>query len=305
MAPKMESIVLILLTMGVLVLIGCDLDGGSTSSGSANGVGDSEITIATVTGVKAPVLGETPVTAITETDQFTGTVTWDGGWTWSPYFGGDKAYTATITLMAKSGYTLTGVGEDFFTVDDANSVSNDAGSGVITAGFPATASVSVGDEVLGGVVAYILRESFDDQYVAGEQRGLIAATEDQEDWRVWALTEHNSVWVTGTGGVLGTGSSNTDKIIAQNGTGINYAAGLARAHDGGGYDDWYLPSQIELGKLYSNKEIIGGFNHEELNVYWSSTETYYDKAYYQNLTTGDQTEGGKAGTCRVRAVRSF
>jgi hypothetical protein len=47
-------------------------------------------------------------------------------------------YTATITLTAKTGYTLTGVTANFFTVAGATSVSNSADSGVVTAVFPAT-----------------------------------------------------------------------------------------------------------------------------------------------------------------------
>ncbi len=47
-------------------------------------------------------------------------------------------YTATITLTAKAGYTLTGVTVNFFTAVGASSVTNAADSGVITAVFPAT-----------------------------------------------------------------------------------------------------------------------------------------------------------------------
>jgi len=46
-------------------------------------------------------------------------------------------YTATITLTAKEGFTLTGVAADFFTVADATAT-NPADSGVVTAVFPST-----------------------------------------------------------------------------------------------------------------------------------------------------------------------
>jgi hypothetical protein len=55
-------------------------------------------------------------------------------------FSYSTAYTATITLTPKTGYTLTGVAANFFTVAGATSVSNSAGNGVVTAVFPATAS---------------------------------------------------------------------------------------------------------------------------------------------------------------------
>ena len=93
------------------------------------------VTEAAVGGVTAPVVGEKPVTAITEGKQFTGTVTW------SPEvstFAASTVYTATITLTPKVGYKLDGVAANFFTVAGAASVSNGANSGVVTAVFPAT-----------------------------------------------------------------------------------------------------------------------------------------------------------------------
>jgi uncharacterized repeat protein (TIGR02543 family) len=98
---------------------------------------DAVINIAAISGVTPPAYGATPVTAITETDQYTGTVAWSGN---PATFAANTAYTATITLTAKTGYTLTGVTEDFFTVANATSVSNDENGGVITAVFPATES---------------------------------------------------------------------------------------------------------------------------------------------------------------------
>jgi len=93
------------------------------------------IDIAAIPGVTAPAQGATPVTAITETDQYTGTFSWSPS---DDPFAGETVYTATITLTAKSGYTLTGVTADFFTVAGADSVSNDADTGIVTAVFPAT-----------------------------------------------------------------------------------------------------------------------------------------------------------------------
>ena len=93
------------------------------------------VTEPAIGGVTAPVVGETPVTAITEGKQFTGTVTW------SPEvstFAASTVYTAAITLTPKVGYKLDGVAANFFTVAGATSVSNGANSGVVTAVFPAT-----------------------------------------------------------------------------------------------------------------------------------------------------------------------
>lgn len=266
------------------------------------------INIAAISGVAAPIIGVTPVTTITETDQYTGTVTWDGGWAWSSRFCGDKAYTATITLTAKPGYTLTGVTANYFTVAGVTSVTNSAGSGVVTAVFPKTASVAVGDSVLGGKVAYILQAG-DTGYVAGEQRGLIAAGADQSTSSIiWAVAAYQALSIpNGTSRLLGTGSSNTHNIIVQNEAGTTYAAGLAHACTDGSYTDWYLPSMEEMAKLYINRAAIGGFTVPG-GYYWSSSE-YDNGNAYQYLFNNPGSEGGmvfaKGGGGRVRAVRSF
>ncbi len=98
---------------------------------------DTIISLTTVSGVTAPARGGTPVSAITETAQYTGSVSWSPA---HSTFAASTAYTATITLTPKTGYTLTGVAANSFTVTGASSVSNSADSGVITAVFPATAA---------------------------------------------------------------------------------------------------------------------------------------------------------------------
>ncbi len=104
---------------------------------------DTAVSIAAIPGVTAPVKGAIPVSAITETAQYTGTVEWSPD---DDPFEPSTVYTATITLIPKAGYTLTGVAEDFFTVAGADSVSNNADSGEVTAVFPETAAASVTPE---------------------------------------------------------------------------------------------------------------------------------------------------------------
>jgi len=98
-------------------------------------VPDTVISVAAIGGVTRPVTGATPVTAVTSANGYTGTVTWSGA---PASFAISTIYTATITLTAASGFTLTGVTANFFTVSGATSVSHSADSGVITAVFPAT-----------------------------------------------------------------------------------------------------------------------------------------------------------------------
>jgi hypothetical protein len=173
-------------------------------------------------------------------------------------------------------------------------------------------SLAVGDPYQGGIVGYILA-SGDPGYVAGETHGLIAAAAaDQMPYPPgiqWATEPYWGISVPGAlGTAIGSGAANTDAIIAQNGPGTTYAAGLARAYNGGGYGDWYLPSKDELNQLYLNRVAIGGFDTTTGPWYWSSSESegYTGGAWYQNFVDGHQgNASSKFNRDRVRAVRAF
>jgi hypothetical protein len=93
-----------------------DILGGNTDGKDDKEADDVVISIAAIAGVTAPVPGAVPVTSITANDQYTGTVAWNGT---PAAFAYSTEYTATMTLTAKSGYTLQGVGANFFTVAGA------------------------------------------------------------------------------------------------------------------------------------------------------------------------------------------
>jgi uncharacterized repeat protein (TIGR02543 family) len=136
----------------------------SASSGTVTAVFPATelivINIAAIGGVNEPVRGHTPATAITETAQYKGTVEWAGELDSEGNFAAETIYTATITLTPKTGYTLTGVAEDFFTVQHATTVTHAANSGIITAVFPETLPEGVDEPVdilaIAGVTAPVV-----------------------------------------------------------------------------------------------------------------------------------------------------
>ena len=117
--------------------------------------GPQPINISAIDGVTPPVGGALAVDEITETSQYTGTVSWTPSLPLDGRFEYNTVYTAEITLTAKANYTLNGVGVDYFTVAGATpgTVTNAANSGVITADFPATANQLISATDITGVTS--------------------------------------------------------------------------------------------------------------------------------------------------------
>jgi hypothetical protein len=169
-------------------------------------------------------------------------------------------------------------------------------------GGDASLALVVGMEYQGGKIAYIL-QSGEPGYDPKIPHGIIAATSDQGRVK-WNNNDFNSFTAVGaTGTALGTGLTNTNTIIENQGPSSSHAAGLARAYNGGEYTDWYLPSKDELAKLYLNRVAIGGFSGS--GGYWSSTEQPSLYAYLQFFYNGDNPYTGKDQSNRVRAIRAF
>ena len=170
-------------------------------------------------------------------------------------------------------------------------------------GTAASPPPAIGDFYQDGVIFYL----------DGNGGGLIAAVQDQSSGIRWY---NGSYLLTGaTNTAVGTGSANTDAIINTyaGSTQTSYAAGLARAYTGGGYDDWFLPSKDELNTMYTNRVTINttasanGGSDFSSDYYWSSTEVDYGIAWRHNFTPWDGTASinGTSNTLNVRAVRYF
>jgi hypothetical protein len=134
---------------------------------------------------------------------------------------------------------------------------------------------------------------------AGQTNCQIGGTISNDPQCAWSDNADTQIWTTGTG--IGTGYANTSAMIAQSGS-KGKAGTVARAFEGGGKTDWFLPSEDELNQMFVNKSTIGGFASD---YYWSSSEILRSIAWFQDFSDGDWGTGFKANTFSVRPVRAF
>jgi hypothetical protein len=165
----------------------------------------------------------------------------------------------------------------------------------------------IGDFNHGGIVFWV--------NPTDNTKGLVCAVTDQSSSIRWHDTQQPSLAAM-TSTSLQTGSTNTDLIIASLGT--NFAAGVARAYNGGGYTDWFLPSVDELKEMANNRAVIDAtaaansgtdLIAEPWNVsngYWSSSQqSNGGSVYLVNLLTAGENGAFAINFARVRAVRAF
>jgi hypothetical protein len=136
--------------------------------------------------------------------------------------------------------------------------------------FPMIGSTqNIGDYYQGGIVFYL----------NGNGGGLVAAPSDLANYY-----RGGCGYLGTTGTLIGTGSQNTIDIVAlcsTNSTGPDTAAAVICANSTlAGYNDWFLPSLMELKEMYlsigqgSPLGNVGGFDDFGGNqsIYWSSSD---------------------------------
>ena len=113
----------------------------------------------------------------------------------------------------------------------------------------------------------------------------------------------NNVDTVATATAIGTGMSNTQKIVDIQGNG-SYAAKLCSDLTQGGYSDWFLPSKDELNLMCENL-YLKGLGSFEPDFYLSSSEFDAGHAWYRFFGLGYPANHGGDDYGRVRAVRAF
>jgi len=149
----------------------------------------------------------------------------------------------------------------------------------------------IGQKWGGGIVFYIDET---------QKHGLIVSNVDQSINATWGCSGSS---IGGTSDEIGSGQENTTGII----NGCQEAGIAARICDDllwNGYDDWFLPSKMELYQIFLNRSVIDNLATDV--SYWSSSEGLAaDRAILINFGAGEYCICPKDYPERVRAVRVF
>jgi hypothetical protein len=158
----------------------------------------------------------------------------------------------------------------------------------------------------GGVIFYV------DTANAYPWTYLESALDDISGGKAWASAGFLTTDIVGTSTAIGSGAANTSLILA---TDENAPAAKACAdYSFGGYNDWFLPSEDELGLMVDNRTIIGGFSDSSFHdsFYWSSSQIdppyshYEEWALVKNFYIPTAPHNArKDEACLVRAIRAF
>ena len=162
----------------------------------------------------------------------------------------------------------------------------------------------------GGIVFYRNAEGFTMTDDNSAVYYLEAAPENQGAAMQWASPDFIDsnyggsaigVWteIAGIETAIGTGRKNTDLILAADESAP--AASVCKNYNGGGKDDWFLPSKDELNELYNQRSHVG----ITAGYFWTSSQVSDDWAFGMNFAYGTTLNQQKNVNGFPRAVRAF
>ena len=219
------------------------------------------------------------------------TINWANG----PYF--VKTETDPDGATGGIAYTITGTSQ-LLSVPYALYAAN---AGTATGGGNFTHYI--GEEYGGGVIFHLWKDN------AGVEHGLIVALTDQSISQAWSNVTSAEIGTSAQSSW--DGLSNSNSIVGQAGH-TSSAAKLCLDLVSGGQSDWYLPSIQELNMLWNNYYTvtralsqISGATQLSNSVYWSSSESSSNYAWYFSFNYGTTNYNTKLTTYCVRAVRAF
>ncbi len=167
----------------------------------------------------------------------------------------------------------------------------------------------VGEIFGGGIIIEVNQNS------QGEEHGIIASLSDVAVKSLWSVTGPNGAIVTNANSTTD-GKANCQAIKLVLGFGGTACNACLDWKDGGN-NDWYLPSTIELFKLFQNQNIVNQILENDGDIktmpvsaerYWTSTELDggSSAAYTVNMLNGQILYFSKSGDAlRIRAIRRF
>jgi len=167
----------------------------------------------------------------------------------------------------------------------------------------------VGEIFGGGIIIEVNKNN------QGEEHGIIASLSDVAVKSLWSVTGPNGAIVTNANSTTD-GKANCQAIkltLGNAGTACNACLDFKD----GSNNDWYLPSTIELFKLFHNQNIVNQILENDGDIrtmpisaerYWTSTELDggSSAAYTVNMLNGQILTFNKSyDALRVRAIRRF
>ena len=166
-----------------------------------------------------------------------------------------------------------------------------------------TSSHYIGEIFEGGVIVYLQKDT------NNLEHGLICSVEDLSTSHVFSNVSSEKIGINAED--RSDGRKNILGILNQSNH-INSAAKLCDDYIYDGFNDWYLPSILELKYCYNAKTIVDKVLQKETfnsESYWSSTEDFYGNfVYFLNFGNGSGNETYtyfKNDILGVRAVRRF